>query len=227
MPKWMFIWNPPRGTQIQGFAEEAREVVVEKVHGLGAAELCLHVTVEPPPRLSVIPFKRRPVALVSVRGDDIELGALAGDRLDDLPGAWAGYRVEEALPVERARTWALGERAPGACLLTIFRRHPRLDREAFLREWHGTHTPMSLEIHPMWSYVRNTISEILLPGSPPWDGLVTESYREPGELLNPLRLFGGPLRAPWNMIRVGRHISRFMDLRSMENFLVGEWALEP
>jgi hypothetical protein len=29
------------------------------------------------------------------------------------------------------------------------------------------------------------------------------------------------------MARVGLHISRFMDLRSMENFLVGEWALEP
>ncbi|HOX42399.1 MAG TPA: hypothetical protein PK668_02320 [Myxococcota bacterium] len=227
MPKWMFIWNPPRGTPLQGFAEDAREQVSEKVRGLGAQELGLHVTAEPPPRAGVIPFKRRPLAVVSVRGEDVALGALAGDRLDDLPGAWAGYRVEEAVPVARTRTWGIGERAPGACLLTIFRRHPRLDREAFLQEWHGKHTPMSLEIHPLWSYVRNTVTEILLPGSPPWDGLVTESFREPGELLNPLRLFGGPLKAPLNMARVGMHISRFMDLRGMENFLVGEWDLEP
>ncbi len=227
MPKWMYVWNPPRGTALAGFAEEARAAVSRQARGLGAAELELHVTEEPPPRLAVIPFKRRPLALVSVRGEDVELGARAGDRLDDLPGAWAGYRVEEALPVARARTWGHGTRAPGACLLTIFRRHPRLDRERFLREWHGKHTPMSLDIHPLWSYVRNTVQEIVLPGSPPWDGLVTESFREPGELLNPVRLFGGPLRAPWNMARVGLHISRFMDLRSMENHLVAEYTLEP
>jgi len=199
--------------------------VPRQLDGLDADEAWLHVTAEPPPRLSLIPFRRTPVALVSVKGQPEDLGARVGERLQALGGVWSGYRVNEAQPVERPRPANPGERCPGACLLTLFRRHPRMSRERFLAEWHGKHTPMSLEIHPLRSYVRNTVREPVLPGSPPWEGIVTESFDPRQDLLNPLRLFGGPLRAPLNMLRVGLHIRSFMDLRSMENYLVSEQAI--
>jgi hypothetical protein len=230
VPSWQYLWRPaPDDGHTRGghaaFAARARSEVPRQLAGLGADEAWLHATEEPPPRLSLVPFRRSPLALVSVRGETETLGTRAGERLQALGGDWSGYEVNEAQPVARPRPATPGERWPGACLLTVFRRHPRGSRERFLAEWHGKHTPMSLRIHPLRSYVRNTIRKPVLPGSPPWDGIVTESFDPRQDLLNPLRLFGGPLRAPVNMIRVGLHIRSFMDLRSMENYLVSEQAI--
>jgi hypothetical protein len=226
MTKWQYLWRPSPGEDLADFSARARELVPRQLRGLGAREVWLHVTEEPPPWLTLVPLRRIALALVSLQGDDPGLGDAAGDKLDDLDGQWSGYRVTEAQPVARARTWPLGERAPGACLLTVFRKNPRLDRERFLAEWHGKHTPMSLEIHPLESYVRNTVEAPVILGSPPWDGIVTESFASRRVLLNPLELFGGPLRAPLHMARVGLHIRKFMDLRTMQNYLVAEYPLE-
>jgi len=133
--------------------------------------------------------------------------------------------VTEAQPVPREISGPPGSASPGVCLLTLFRRKKGLTRDALLKRWHGGHTPLSIEIHPFVSYVRCTVEAPLSSGDPPWDGIVTESCATRRELLNPLLLFGGPLRAPYNMVRVGLDIHGFMDLKTMESYLVTEYAL--
>lgn len=246
MHKWMYLWAPSGDASIGGFAARTRGMLEERLKGLcgeGASEVTLHLTESEPPRLSIVPFQRKPVALVSVTGGDEAVGAATSNRLTGLEGSVEGYLVEEAIPLFRQRRWPLGEAAPGVCLLTLLRRNQKLSRESFLGEWHGRHTPMSLAVHPMESYVRNTVMEPIGPidhgvtqrsgtgpaaslGDGRWDGIVTEAYPTMRHLTNPLYLFGGPLRALPNMLRVGRHIATFMDLRSMRNFLVTERVIE-
>jgi len=222
MKKLIFLWHPGDDGPPLAFAERARVEIRRRFDGSGARQVLLHVTVLPPPHLSLVPFLRRPVAMVSVWGED-GVSALAGrvlDRLAGLDGDVMGYEVDEVIPVVRP-----AGSTPGACLLTLLRQNPALDREAFFKEWFGRHTPMSLEIHPLMGYVRNEVRKALLPGSPPWDGIVTEDFRQAADLLNPLRLFGGPLRALPNMARVGLHIRKFLDLGTLENYLVTEFSL--
>jgi hypothetical protein len=230
MTKLMFLWHPESAEPCAALAERVRSELGRRLGGSGADEMLLHVTVRPPPRLSLVPFLHRPVVMISIwRRDDAPASSLAGDvqgRLAGLRGTLAGYRVDEAVPVARPGGAGTGGNNPGACLLTLLRKNPALDRDAFLREWYGRHTPMSLEIHPLTGYVRNEVVEPVVPGSPPWDGIVTEDFREPADLLNPLRLFGGPLRALPNMVRVGLHIRKFLDLRTLETYLVSEFPVE-
>jgi hypothetical protein len=174
--------------------------------------------------LSPLPWRREPLALISLRGVPEAL-ALAGEALRRLPGTLEGYLVDEALPVPRARTWLAGTSAPGACLLTLFRKNAKLTRPEFFREWFEVHTPLSLKIHPLWGYTRNAVRSPLLEGSQPWDGIVTEDFRATEDLLDPRRLFGGTLQAVPNMLRVGRHVSKFLELSTLENYLVDEYVL--
>jgi hypothetical protein len=226
--KWIFLWRPVHVTPLRAFGEAARSEIAGRLGGCGASEVILHLTEEPPPRLTLVPYRRSRLALISVRGSQAAL-AKARDGLATLPGSIAGWRVDEAIPVPRRRTWPTGARAPGACLLTLFHKSKKLDRAAFFREWYEHHTPLSLKIHPLWCYVRNAVAEPVLAGSPHWDGIVCESFAQRGDLLHHHRLFGGPdlsaLRAPLNMIRVGLHVSKFLDLRTIENYLVEEYCL--
>ena len=223
----MFLWRPPPATRIPGFAATARTLLASRLKGRGA-ELVLHLTEQVPPRLTLVPYGRRPVALLSAWGEVAALGRVR-EALAGLEGSLAGWQVDEAIPVTRERTWAVGERAPGACLLTLFHKNRKLDRDAFFHEWYQHHTPLSLRVHPLWCYVRNAVAEPIVPGSPSWDGIVCESFRERRDLLQHRRLFGGPAFDSWralpNMVRVGRHVSSFLDMRTIENYLVEEYRL--
>lgn len=222
--KHLFVWRPAAGTSLASFAGRARADLTCALSGCGASGLSLHLTEEPPPRLTPVPYREDPLALVGVRGSEEALkSALA--RLQALPGSLHGWRVDESIPVERERAWAADVRAPGACLLTFFRQNPKLTREQFFHEWYEHHTPLSLEIHPLAGYVRNAVTGPLLPGTPAWDGIVTESFAAREDLASPLRMFGGALRAVPNMIRVGLHVSKFLEFSTIENAYVSEYAL--
>ena len=53
---------------------------------------------------------------------------------------------------------------------------------------------LALEVHPLWNYVRNVVVAPVLSGSPPLCGIVEEQFRTRGELLDPVRFFGGWLQ---------------------------------
>jgi hypothetical protein len=107
-------------------------------------------------------------------------------------------------------------------MLTLLHRRAGLPDAEFLRRWHEGHSPLALEIHPLWNYVRNVVSAPVLPGSPPVCGIVEEQFRTRADLLEPARLFGGWMRMVPNMVRVYADVRRFLDLSAIENYLVTE-----
>lgn len=201
-------------------AARVREVLTG-AHAL--EELVLHTTCAPPPRLAVVPFRREALAMLGVRGAPGSIDALAS-ALRPL-GAIERHLVEQSTPRARARTWPLGERSPGVSLITSFRKKRGLEHAAFVREWHEHHTPLALETHPLAGYVRNAVHETHDAGAPGWDGIVLESFATDADLLDPLRFFGGGVRALRGMWRVATHVPRFLDLRTLENHLVRERVL--
>ncbi|MBL8684625.1 MAG: EthD domain-containing protein [Myxococcales bacterium] len=191
-------------------------------------DVVVHVTESAPPRVTLVPFRREGFAMVSVRAEPAAIDALRTSLAS--MGRLACYRVDESVPRARARTEPAGSIAAGPALVTLFRKHPKLDRETFLREWHGHHTPLALEVHPLVGYVRNVVRDLIDEEAPSWDGIVIESFARDADVRSTVRFFGGPTasraRAVINAIRVGLHASSFLDLRTIENHLVTERALD-
>ena len=132
------------------------------------------------------------------------------------------FTVTTATPVALPVTPELGAVTPGAELLTLFRRKKGLDDDTLIRRWHGKHTPMSLEIHPLWGYIRNVVTTRWPDSATPLDGIVEEYFEVPGNLLNPVVFFNGPVRMIPNMVRVAWDIFGFIDMRTIETYWVSE-----
>jgi len=137
----------------------------------------------------------------------------------------SGYEVEEAYPVAYDKAWSDGEPTPSPILLTMLRKKGGISSEEFIRRWHDGHTPLSLEIHPLWYYQRNVIREPVTQGADASDGIVLEACRTRGDFLNPARFFGGALKMVPNMLRVAKDVSGFLDMRKTETFYATEYHL--
>ena len=204
------------------FAARLRGQGLSAIAALGRFDLKLTLTESSPPALSVIPLRRRPIALLSLTGAALPDPGAVHDALALHGDEVAGYRVVESVPRAYERDWPDGQRTPGVGLLTLFRRRRGLSDEDFIARWHGGHTPLTFRIHPVWNYVRNVVESSHFDGSPPFDGIVEEHFRTRRELLRPPVFFGGPHLMVPNMVRVGLDIRRFIDLQTMEVYLVVE-----
>lgn len=211
---------------VKGLANEGYKHFRERIFVLADAlisrdhpeTLRLTLTVQPPPRLKVIPFSRGKVAALSLTGG-------AGDAVESLvaaEGYAGGYTVEEAIPVAYEKTWEDRSPTPGICMLTLFRRKPGIDRNTFLRRWHHGHTPLSLKLHPLWNYNRNVVLEPIASGAEPHEGIVEEQFRMEADLLNPFRFFGPPGRVLPHMLQVYRDTRSFIDMKTIEIYLTTE-----
>lgn len=190
-----------------------------------ASTVVIAVTEEKPSLLSVIPFRKDPIALVSLGGVDKN-----ADWPKPPPGFSGAFQSDVTFPVEHRRDWSLGERSPGAGLLTLFRKRRRLTDEEFISRWYDGHTPLTLEVHPNAGYVRNRITgpyNDAGPTVPEWDGIVEEQYDPAADLLNPIRFFGGTLwKMPTTMFRVFRDVLGFIDYSSIHTWLTAEYRLK-
>jgi hypothetical protein len=175
-------------------------------------------TSEPPPAVSIIPFKKKMVATISIfKKDPLPVALLVNSE-----GFAGGYRVTGALPVAYEKTWPDGELTPGICLLTLFNRKKGLDYDTFIHRWHNSHTPLSLKIHPLWNYSRNVVNEFLVENSEKFEGIVEEQMRTDADLLNPFRFFGNPMVIVPRMIEVYRDTKSFLDYSGIETYLARE-----
>jgi hypothetical protein len=146
--------------------------------------------------------------------------------LRDSAARSAGYLVTESVPRDfDQRTWPDGARTPGIKLVSVFEQPARLTRDEFIARWHGSHTPLSLEIHPLWRYVRNVVARSLTPGAPSYAGIVEEQVRESRDLTDPARFYGGQENLPRNMKRVLDDVRSFLDLERIVNVVLGETIL--
>lgn len=180
--------------------------------------LRVNLTLKPPPRLSVIPFRRGKVAALSLTGE-----SPAADLPITTEGYTGGYTVEEAIPVAYEKTWEDRSPTPGICMLTLFRRRSGIDHTTFLHRWHNGHTPLSLKLHPLWNYNRNVVLSQGNQGAAPHEGIVEEQFRREADLLNPMRFFGPPWRAPLHMLQVYRDTRSFIEMRTIEIYLTTEF----
>jgi hypothetical protein len=137
----------------------------------------------------------------------------------------AGYLVTESVPRDfDRRTWPNGARSPGVKLVSAFEQPARLTRDEFIARWHGSHTPLSLEVHPLWRYVRNVVARPL-DGAPPYAGIVEEHVRELADLVDPTRFYGGRERMAANMKRILDDARSFLDLERVASVVVSEYVL--
>lgn len=205
------------------FVRDVFDRIVPELKKGVPGSLSIALTDRPNPTPTLVPLRADNLLFVSV-----------GGRIDPEAMAWIlargggevfGYRVEESKPIARERTWPLGTRTPGQVLLTLLVRRASLSHSDFMHEWHGVHTPKAMRIHPMCGYVRDVVVARPWSDSPAFDGVVSEHYPELEDITNPVRMFGGPLRFVPRMIEIGMHVSRFLDLKRTENYLVSEFIL--
>jgi hypothetical protein len=141
----------------------------------------------------------------------------------------AGYLVTESVPLAyRARTWPDGERSPGVKQITMFDKREDIDDSQFFGRWHGSHTPLTFEVHPVCLYVRHAVARPLTAGAPRWRGIVEEGLREVEDLTDPMRYFSAgdsPAALERNVKRVMDDVSTFLDLESVESYPTAEYIL--
>jgi hypothetical protein len=237
MVKLQYVVRGPEGASAESFRRRVVESLVPRLLEHGPARLKVTLTTRDPPRLAVVPYARRRVALVSLwesrdpgpgRGevDWASLLVSPGEELD-------GYLVRESVPLAVSQDWPDGQPTPGVVLLTLFRRRRGLSDAELIARWHGEHTPMTLRNQPNWGYVRNVVEAPVVEGSPPLDGIVEEHFREPADLFDPVLFFGGAwspsrsrarcaLRMAPHMAAMLASVNRFLDLRTLETYLAEE-----
>ena len=212
------------GESHAAWATRMRQDLGQRLLALGPSKLQLTVTEGPPPKLSLFPFNDQPIAIFNVYGGSDDPSHFT-DALRDAATSVSGYAVEEAYPVNYEKAWSDGEPTPSPILLTMLHKKAGVATEEFIQRWHDGHTPLSLQIHPLWYYQRNVIREPLIEGSEPSDGIVLEACRTRGDLLNPTRFFGGGFRMVPNMLRVAKDINGFLDMKKTETFYATEYHL--
>ena len=151
--------------------------------------------------------------------------AVLGDAADRM----SCYLVTESVPLAyQDRTWLDGERSPGVKQITMFDRRAGIDDTQFFARWHGSHTPLTFDVHPVCLYVRHAVARPLTDGAPRWRGIVEEGLRTVEDLTDPMRYFsaGGSREAlERNVKRVMDDVGTFLDLGSVESYPTAEYIL--
>jgi hypothetical protein len=132
----------------------------------------------------------------------------------------------EALAYGEQRTWSDGERSPGLSITTFFDKKEGLSDDDFYRIWHGEHTPLSFEIHPLWLYVRNQVLRPVTAGAPSFRGIVYEAVPTDADMLDFNRFFGvteEPSRLIDNIHRVNDHMDTFGNTATLQCMPMREW----
>lgn len=179
-----------------------------------------------------------PSAMARTRSDGAELSALVSVELrphatadeaqtlakilDPSLRQIAGYVVDEALPADYEKTWPDGECSPGAKQVTLLRRKPGLSDEEFLHRWHDVHTPLAMEIHPLWRYNRNVVKAAVTPDAPDYEGIVELHIREKETLLDVMKFFG----SPQNIQRIAQDVTQWIDMERIEVYNMSEYVLK-
>ncbi len=161
------------------------------------------------------PLDRRVGAVVSAWTE-------CADDMDDLKSGvaalspdHAGFVVTESVPrCGTDRSASETEPRAGVIVTSLLCRAPAMSRDEFVAHWRDVHQPMSLRIHPQWTYVRNVVSRIVTPGAPEIDAICEEGFESVDDVLDPKRFFGADVTAStWqdNVRTIRDDIALFLD----------------
>jgi len=222
MKKHIYLVKGEKTEIDQHFKNRIFQILEATLKKNSVHQLKLIITDLKPPSLSVIPFRKDKIAVISVKSEKAELI----DEIMTINGFNGIYSVDEALPVAYNKTWPDGEKTPGVCLLTLFKRKKDLEYEKFIDRWHNGHTPLSLKIHPLWNYNRNVVGEELSGSSVWYDGIVEEHFKSSSDLLNPFKFFGNPFIIIPRMLKVYFDVNSFIEYASIKTYLANEYILK-
>ena len=128
------------------------------------------------------------------------------------------YLLTESVPREWTdRDWPDGARSPGVALLTAFPMLDTIGADTFFARWHGSHSVLTFEIHPVRRYVRNAVVRTLGAG-PANHAIVTEVF-DADDLLDPSRFYGvGEPDLSWRdaMARINEDLLTFCDMGRLQ-----------
>ena len=218
MRKEIYLIKGLENENYQDFSKRMLNLADQVIAGNEVDQLKVTYTLNPPPGISIIPFKKKKIAAFSLfkkKEDPIDI-------LIKSEGFSGAYAVEEALPVSYSKNWKDKEITPGICLFTLFKQKDGLSFDQFLDRWHNSHTPLSLKIHPLWNYNRNVVNQGLTESTFPWNGIVEEQFKTTADLLNPIKFFGNPLVMPYRMWQVYSDTKAFLDYKSIEPYFAKE-----
>ena len=143
--------------------------------------------------------------------------------LRGLASRMAGYLVTESILREYpARDWPAGAPSPGIAIFTTFPRPVSLDPETFYARWHGSHGPLSLELHPLTRYVRNGVFRPLTEGAPTLDAIVSESVASCAVASDVEQFYSGRE----NRKRIVKDLLSFAEIETMSSVVMREYILE-
>ncbi|MFC2106770.1 hypothetical protein ACFLRY_00395 [Bacteroidota bacterium] len=221
MKKAICIFRDDTERNYEVFQSMIKETTAKILDVINPVKLSYTLSFEKAPLISIIPFRKSLISIISIYyNDEVSL-----DFLKNFKGFSGCYSVTEALPVAYEKDWENGESTPGICLLTLFRQKKSIDYDTFLDRWHNGHTPLSLDLHPLWHYNRNVVDEAIVSGPQWYDGIVEEHCKSRSELMNPFKFFGNGIRIIPNMIKVYRDVNSFIDYGSIETYLVREYHI--
>ena len=136
----------------------------------------------------------------------------------------AGYLVAEARPPDpRPGSWRA---VSGANLVTRIHKRPDISDEEFNLLWTIEHRKVAIETQSTFAYVRNAVVRTLVPGTPPCDGIVEESF--PMEALsNPHIWYNCDSEEEYRkrLQRMMDSVNAFLDLAELESIPMSEYRL--
>jgi hypothetical protein len=135
-----------------------------------------------------------------------------------------GYLVVESRPLVHAPP--VGERAPGANLVTCITRKPGLDDESFFDLWNNEHRKVACETQATSAYVRNAVARPLTPNAPGFDGIVEETF--PIAALTDLQVWyacDSQAELDARLRRMVESVTAFLDLSVIESVPMSEYYL--
>ncbi|MBW1885526.1 MAG: EthD domain-containing protein, partial [Deltaproteobacteria bacterium] len=192
----------------------------------GARELTFSVAdVDDPDAGDVTQFNRMGLldAQLSLWVDNLDARGEIESIVAKLAPRRAGYLVTESILREYdGRDWSPGHPSPGIALVTTFPKPDAIDDETFFARWHGSHGPLSLELHPLTRYVRNAVARALTPAAPPIRAIVSESVASAAVAADVEQFYGGRE----NRERIVKDLFSFAELESMSAVVMREYILE-
>ena len=146
------------------------------------------------------------------------------------------YDVEESVYADygdnahaKPRDWPDGQRSPGITAVTLMRRPRRLDRDEWVRRWHGRMSPVSERIQPRTRYVRNSVLWSVTKSAPPYEGIVKEAWPSKQHVEDPMLFYcadGDKQRLKQNVARMMASVQGFLDLPRIRSATLSEYLLK-
>ena len=230
MEKLIYLLGDSEAGTVPRARTQLRDALIESASGLqdaGALQAtCTVADLDDPKADEIAQFNQHGLldATVSVWLHSVDDRAPVEAVLAPIAARLAGYLVTESVPrALEGHDPASGDRSPGVHLVTTFPRPDRLDAETFYARWHGSHTPLSLEIHPLLQYNRNSVARVLTPGAPPFGAVVNESVASAEIAADPIAFY----RSEEDQQRAVEDIMSFIDFQDLSTVVMSEYTLIP